>query len=200
MIAKPRRRAAAAMTFLPACRARRNLPDAAARLKPPQLTIWTYDSCVRTCRRDCPNGAGAMPMSAVASHERGRVAHGLAAAVLASAVAVGLAATAALAVLADRPNAASGDLVAVFPHGTDEAEALAAVVASDGVIRRGGPFGPVWLVTSAAPGFAGRLREQGAVLVLPGLPFEGLSVGGCSFMAYGSYDRPGIAKLRAGPM
>jgi hypothetical protein len=108
--------------------------------------------------------------------------------------------TAGLLALADRPDAASGDLVALFPLGTGEGEALAAVAGSDGVIRRGGPFGPVWQVTSTAPGFAGRLRQHGALLVLPALPLTGLSVGGCSFMPFGSYDRPAVAKLRAGPM
>jgi hypothetical protein len=131
---------------------------------------------------------------------RARTGHGLAAALLGLALIAATAATCGLLLLADQPDGKNGDLVALFPPGTNESQALRAVAGSDGVIRRGGPFGPVWQVTSDVPGFAGRLRQRGALLVLPGLPLAGLSVGGCSFMPFGSYDRPGIAKLRAGPM
>ena len=131
---------------------------------------------------------------------RARTGHGLAAALLGLTLIAATVVTGGLLLLADQPDGKSGDLVALFPTGTDESQALKAVADSDGVIRRGGPFGPVWQVTSDIPGFAGRLRERGALLVLPGLPLAGLSAGGCSFMPFGSYDRPAVAKLRAGPM
>ncbi len=178
---------------------RRNLPDAAVPLKPDSAGLDLSRSHAHMLRMS-PSRIPAMPIAAAAGHDSRRKGHGLAAVLLAAACVIGLAGTAGLALLADRPDEASGDLVAVFPPGTGETQALAAVAMSDGSIRRGGPFGPIWLVTSATPGFAGRLRRQGARLVLPGLPFAGLSLGGCSFMPYGSYDRPGVAKLRAGPM
>ncbi len=126
--------------------------------------------------------------------------HGLAVAVLALLSAAAALLFGLLLVAADQPEGTSGDLAVVFPPGTSEAEALTAVAGSDGVIRRRGPLGPVWQVTSATEGFAGRLRERGALLVLPALPFPSLDLGGCSYLPPGSYDRPVTAKLRAGPM
>lgn len=126
--------------------------------------------------------------------------HGLAVVVLTLLAAVTALLCVLLLIAADQPEGRSGDLAVVFPPGTSEAEALAAVAGSDGVIRRRGPLGPVWQVTSATEGFAGRLRERGALLVLPALPFPSLDLGGCSFLPPGSYDRPATVKLRAGPM
>lgn len=133
----------------------------------------------------------------VAAEPRG---HALAAAVLGLLSAGAALLVVVLLIAADQPEGTSGDLAVVFPPGTGEAEALAAVVDSDGVIRRRGPLGPVWQVTSTADGFAGRLRERGALLVLPAVPFPSLDLGGCSYLPPGSYDRPATAKLRAGPM
>ena len=126
--------------------------------------------------------------------------HALAAGLVGAAVLATLALLAALLALANRPDQASGDLLVLFPPGLAEPAVLAAATASDGAVRRRGPLGIGWELTSATPGFAGRLRERGAVLVLPTSPFVGLSLGGCSYLPLERYDRPDLAKLRAGPM
>lgn len=130
----------------------------------------------------------------------GATVHGMAALIL---IGLSLAAallTGGLLIMADQPGAATGDLVVVFPAGTSETSALTATAESDGVVRRRAALGPIWYVSSDVPGFADRLRRNGATLVLPGLPFPSLSIGGCSYLPFGSYDRPATAKLRAGPM
>lgn len=67
---------------------------------------------------------------------------------------------------ADLPGTAQGTLAAVFPPGTDQATAMAAVVAADGLVVRGGGWGSVLVVHSDEPGFAKRLRHAGAWLVV----------------------------------
>jgi hypothetical protein len=84
----------------------------------------------------------------------------------------------------------SGELMAVFPRGTAEAEALARVARAGGVVMRGTWLPNVWQVFGAEPRFAGALRAQGAVLVLPPLPFEGFAMGGCSFGAVAPLQAP----------
>jgi hypothetical protein len=105
-----------------------------------------------------------------------------------------------LVVIADQPQSATGDLFVIFPPATDEAAVLRATAASDGIVRRRGLLGSGWEVTASSPGFAARLRQHGALLVLPSSPFQSLSLAGCSFMPWETYRRPDIAKLRAGPM
>lgn len=124
----------------------------------------------------------------------------MAAGLVAAAVGATVAVLAVLLLLADRPHDASGDLLVLFAPTTPAPAVLAAATASDGAVRRRGPLGVGWELTSATPGFAGRLREHGAVLVLPTSPFVGLSLGGCSYLPLERYQRPDLAKLRAGPM
>lgn len=126
--------------------------------------------------------------------------HRLALRLAAATVGATLTLLAALLLLADRPGDASGDLLVLFRPGLPAPAVLAAVTASDGAVRRRGPLGLGWELTSATPGFAGRLRQHGAVLVLPTSPFVGLSLGGCSYLPPEHYRRPDVAKLRAGPM
>ncbi|MFO1070611.1 MAG: hypothetical protein U1E14_18995 [Geminicoccaceae bacterium] len=126
--------------------------------------------------------------------------HRLALGLAAAARAATLVAVAALLVAADQPDGASGDLVAVFAPGTSGERALQAVVAADGIVRRGTWLGTVWEVTGDRPGLAGRLRGAGALLVLPVQPFASLSLGGCSFLPIDRYPPRGLGKLRAGPL
>jgi hypothetical protein len=126
--------------------------------------------------------------------------HAVAARLAAATVAATMALFAALLVLADRADETSGDLLVLFAPGLSEPAVLAAVAASDGVVRRRGPLGLGWELTGMTPGLAGRLRRHGAVLVLPTSPFAGLSLGGCSYLPAERYPRPDLAKLRAGPM
>jgi hypothetical protein len=112
--------------------------------------------------------------------------HVLALRLAAAAVGATLSLLAALLLMADRPDEASGDLLVLFVPVRPEPAVLAAVAASE--------------LTSATPGFAGRLRQHGPVLILPTSPFVGLSLGGCSYLSPERYPRSELAKLRAGPM
>jgi hypothetical protein len=66
---------------------------------------------------------------------------------------------------------ASGNMLAVFNPGTDEDEVFASLVAAGGrpVRRTWLPF--VWVVSGSEPGFAGRLKRQGALGAYGELPF-----------------------------
>ena len=79
---------------------------------------------------------------------------------------------------------AAGTMVTVFPPGFDEADALAAVVRADGLPVRTTWLGNVWVVHGPAPGFAGRVREEGAWLALAAVPFEPGLLGGCPFVPH----------------
>lgn len=138
--------------------------------------------------------------SPIARHGAAAGGHRLAALLLAGTVATACATFAVLAVTADQADPTSGDLLVVFPPGTAEATALRAAAAADGMVRRRGLLGVGWEMTSPAPGFAGRLREAGAWLVLPSSPFPSLSLGGCSFLPAETYRPRDLGKLRAGPM
>jgi len=67
---------------------------------------------------------------------------------------------------ADLPGGSQGTLAAVFAPGTDQAEALAAVVQAEGLVVRAGGWGAVLVAHSDKPGFAERLRRAGAWLVV----------------------------------
>jgi hypothetical protein len=75
----------------------------------------------------------------------------------------------------------SGPVLAVFERGLDEIDVLARVARAGGVVMRGTWFGNVWQVHGEHPGFARELRALGAVHVLPTLPYDAFSVGGCSY-------------------
>lgn len=67
---------------------------------------------------------------------------------------------------ADLPGEASGTLAAVFPPGTGKPEVLAGIGAAGGTIVRGGGWNSVLVVHSEEAGFARRLRQAGAWLVV----------------------------------
>jgi hypothetical protein len=77
------------------------------------------------------------------------------------------------------PDDASGMIVAVFAPGTEAPEAFARVLAAGGTPVRPTDPGLGLVAFAEAPGFAGRLREQGALLVLGDFPF-GPVLAGCS--------------------
>jgi hypothetical protein len=77
-----------------------------------------------------------------------------------------LVSTAPLVVVADLPGEASGTLAVVFPPGSGRAAVLAAVVQADGLVVRGGGWGSVLVAHSDEAGFARRLRQAGAWLVV----------------------------------
>lgn len=80
-------------------------------------------------------------------------------------------------------EARTGTLLAVFPRGTSESEVLARVAMADGLVVRATWLANVWQVHGQAPGFSGNLRSQGALWVLPPLPYELFGLGGCGFGA-----------------
>ena len=67
---------------------------------------------------------------------------------------------------ADLPGETSGTLAAVFPPGSGPAEILAGIGAAGGAVVRGGGWASVLVVHSDEAGFARRLRQAGAWLVV----------------------------------
>ncbi|HET6467046.1 MAG TPA: hypothetical protein VFG43_01585, partial [Geminicoccaceae bacterium] len=126
--------------------------------------------------------------------------HGEPALLLGAVLIVWLLAMTAVLRVAEVPGERTGDLLAVFPPGVDGSRVLAAVAASEGVVMRGTWFGNVWEVRSDAAGFAGRLRQRGALLVLPPLPLTAFTLGGCSWLPATAYDRPAIRRMPPAPM
>ena len=84
----------------------------------------------------------------------------------------------------------NGALLAIFPRGINEVEVLTRVARADGMVMRGTWFGNVWHVYGGQADFAADLRAQGAVLVLPPVAGEALSLGGCGYAPWTS--PPGV--------
>lgn len=74
--------------------------------------------------------------------------------------------TTPLFAVADMPSASRGTLAAVFAPGVERPTALEAVARAGGLIVREGSWGTVLITHSDESGFAGRLRQAGAWLVL----------------------------------
>lgn len=91
--------------------------------------------------------------------------HRLAVAFLAGSAGLWLAAAAATVATAGLPAEANGPVLALFAPGTDESEAVSRIVAAGGVPGEAWA-GLGWTAWSSQRGFAGRLREAGAWLVV----------------------------------
>jgi hypothetical protein len=77
----------------------------------------------------------------------------------------------------------SGKVFAVFPPGTAESEAFAAIVMAGGAPLRTVLGGWGWIAHDDAAGFVGRLRAAGALAAFRGAP-GGLALAGCfAFLA-----------------
>lgn len=61
------------------------------------------------------------------------------------------------------PPEAKGEILAVFPPGTDNDEIFARLLLAGGSPLRQTWLDFVWVVSSQRAGFAGRLKEQGAI-------------------------------------
>jgi len=72
----------------------------------------------------------------------------------------------------------SGKLFAVFPPGTSEPQAFAAIVAAGGAPLRTVLGGWGWIAHDDAAGFVGRLHAAGALAAFRGAP-GGLALAGC---------------------
>ena len=68
--------------------------------------------------------------------------------------------------VADVPDRTSGTLLAIFPPHTPAEAGVAAIIAAGGRPIRDPIPGHVWVADANGDGFAGRLRQQGAMLVL----------------------------------
>lgn len=96
---------------------------------------------------------------------------------------VGVLAVALTLYLAALPAAASGTVVAVFAPGRDAADNYLAIRAAGGRLLTGTGFDAVWVVNGAAPGFAGRLHDAGALTVLDPAVLAPFAVTGCYLAA-----------------
>lgn len=126
--------------------------------------------------------------------DRRRTPHALAVGLCALAVASWALALVATLQVAGTRDERSGAVLAVFPQGASEAEVLARVARADGVVMRGTWLANVWQVHGEQAGFARSLRAQGAVLVLPTLPYAAFTVGGCGFSAAANPGRAPIGR------
>jgi hypothetical protein len=109
---------------------------------------------------------------------------------LAAAIGVGVAAAwavslAATAEVVGSRRDRSGPVIAVFPRAMGPGEVLARVARADGTLVAETWLANAWHVRGEAPGFAGALRDAGATLVLPPLPYGLLGLPGCGGVTQG---------------
>lgn len=89
------------------------------------------------------------------------------------ATAIAVVSAAGLAVATDLPATDGGRVAVVFEPGTEESIVFTSIIAAGGLPIRSGLGGSVMLAEGPANGFAGRLRESGAWLVLDARAFAG---------------------------
>lgn len=77
---------------------------------------------------------------------------------------------------------AGGTVLAVFPPGTPDAEAFAAVIRAGGEPLRQTWIPFAWVARSDGDGFVGRLKSEGAVTAYGELPV-GPALGGCAVVS-----------------
>jgi hypothetical protein len=96
--------------------------------------------------------------------------HGRAMGLAAGILAAWLVAMVATLLIPGRKRDRSGALLAVFPPTMADVAALCSVLRAHGTVVAAGPLPGSWHFHGGDPGFAGRLRDQRACLVLPPLP------------------------------
>lgn len=84
-----------------------------------------------------------------------------------------------------------GLLIAIFPPTASEQQIMEAVVAADGSFVRSSLPQTIVVAHSETPGFARRLKAQGAWLTYAQAPF-GPELGGCMVLATVPYERPEV--------
>lgn len=130
-----------------------------------------------------------------------RAPHLAALATLSAVLLSGVAAALALLAHAAADPARTGRFTAFFPPGWSAAARLSAVLEAEGLPVRESRLSGAIELEADRPGAAARLREAGALLVLPGLPSRLLALGGCSGGNLADYpERPALRELRAGPL
>ena len=101
-----------------------------------------------------------------------------------------LAAVAAMALvlwLSQGDAGEDGLLIAVFPPTANERQIIEAVIAAEGTYVRASLPETVVVAHSTTPGFAARLKRQGAWLTYAQAPF-GPELGGCLVLATAPYE------------
>ncbi len=73
----------------------------------------------------------------------------------------------------------AGMVTAIFPPGTTIRDVFLATDRAGGSIVADTWFPNIWVLHSEAPGYAGRLREGGAILVLDTAPFQSMTIPTC---------------------
>ncbi|MCP4327870.1 MAG: hypothetical protein GY791_05465 [Alphaproteobacteria bacterium] len=73
----------------------------------------------------------------------------------------------------------SGMVTTVFPVGASLKEAFLATDRAGGSIVAGTWFPNIWVLYSDQPGYAGRLRAAGAILVFDSAPFQSMTIPTC---------------------
>lgn len=101
-----------------------------------------------------------------------RLGHGLALWLAAAVLAASLIAMMAAVRAAALPPEASGKMLVVFQPGIAEDEIFARVVQAGGAPVRQTWLPFVWVVAADAPGFAGRIKAEGALGAYGELPFS----------------------------
>jgi len=94
-----------------------------------------------------------------------------------------LAALAVALPIAALPDESGGRVLVVFPPTLTPDARLLAILASEGrpVLPRAGEL--AWLAESDSPGFVGRLKQAGALVVFPPDLFAVLPQGGCFYIS-----------------
>jgi hypothetical protein len=95
------------------------------------------------------------------------------------------------------PDATDGMVLAVFPPGTSEHDAFAAMVRAGGQPLRNTGLGFAWVAWGPAVGFVGRLKAEGAWAAFGELPV-GPVLAGC-FPGPLDGGAPTAVRLRQGP-
>ena len=105
--------------------------------------------------------------------------HLLAASVLAVAIAVWIALMLVATRDAERAAEGAGLVTVLFPLGTTIKDVFLATDRAGGSIVSDTWFPNVWVLHSAHAGYAGRLRDSGALLVVDAAPFRSITIPTC---------------------
>lgn len=120
--------------------------------------------------------------------------HGVALAFGAAVLAAWLGAMALALGEAALPPETDGTVLAVFPPGTSDDDAFAAVVRAGGEPVRRTWLGFAWVARAGEPGFVGRLQGEGVLAAYGELPV-GPQLGGCVAVTSDA-KRPGVYRLQ----
>lgn len=119
----------------------------------------------------------------------GKLSHRTALSTLALIVAAWLIAMALLMNVAGGKAGPGTPLLVLFPPGKPRVEVIHAISRSEGLILRDTALDSAWFVSSFAPNFQTRLREQGAIAVFADLPYFPVILGCLPHNAFARAER-----------